>query len=82
MDAQKFLGLFKEVLARISPPSNIRMLGTNDLLQRIPTGSRLRLLPCAQIIILFPNRSQSSFNYSYPTSRRICDNSLPLKLVA
>ena len=32
MDAQKFLGLFKEVLARIFPPSTIRVLGTNDLL--------------------------------------------------
>lgn len=82
MDAQKFLGLFKEVLARIFPPSTIRMLSTNDLLQRIPTGSRLRLLLCAQITILSPNRSQSSFNYSYPNSRQICDSSLHLKLVA
>ena len=82
MDAQKFLSLFKEVLARIFPPQYVMMPSTNDLLQRIPTGSRLRLLPCARITTLFPNRSQSSFNYYYPTSRQICDSSLHLKLAA
>ena len=64
------------------PPSNTLMLGTNGLLQRIPTGSRLRLLRCARNSILSPNRSQSCFNYSYPTNPPICDSSLHLKLVA
>lgn len=82
MDAQKFLSLFKEVLARISPPSNFMMPNVNGLFQRIPTGSRLRLLLCARISILCLNHSQSSFNYSYPTSHPISDNSLHHKLVA
>ena len=64
------------------PPSNALMLGTNDLLQRTPTGSRLRLLRCARNFILSPNRSQSCSNYFYPTSPQICDSSLHLKLVA
>ena len=63
-------------------PSNTLMLGTNDLLQRTPTGSRLRLLRCARNFTLSPNRSQSCFNYFYPTSPQIYDSWLHLKLVA
>ena len=82
MDPQQFLILFKEALARIFPPQNILMLGTDDLLQRTPTGSRLRLLHCARNFILSPNRSQFCFNYSCPISPQICVSSLHPKLVA
>ena len=64
------------------PPSKFMTPYTNDFFQRIPTGSRLRRLLYAQITMLSPNRSQSSFSYSYLTSRPTCDNLLHLKLVA